>query len=477
MTEGRHFPAKLRGLSRVAEFDADTATRLFEAKHKPLIDVRSGLLMVVAGTDVGLRLPLGPMPVTVGTAQLAHLRLSDPTVSRVHCQLSPRPDGVRLTDAGSTNGTFVDGLRIRDAELTAGANIRVGATTLRLELGTDLVRVPLADQHNFGKLVGGSLEMRRLYAILERVAPTETTVLIQGETGTGKELVARELHDHSERAAGPFVAVDCGAIAPNVIESELFGHVRGAFSGAVGDRRGLFEEANGGTICLDEIGELPLALQAKLLRVLENREVRRVGSNTARPVDVRLLASTNRPLAQSVNEGAFREDLYYRLAVIELVLPPLRARREDVPPLAQHFYDRFSGKREPLPSELLTSLLTRSWPGNVRELRNFIERCVTLGGFHLAPRAATSAESGEFAQTTLGVDLGKPLKEARDDAVERFELLYLETALRRAGGNVTRAAELAGVSRRFLQRTIARLGIRGAASVDDAGDDDAPDSA
>jgi DNA-binding NtrC family response regulator len=464
-------------LSRAAEFDADTATRLFEAKHKPLIDVRSGMLMVVAGTDVGLRLPLGPMPVMIGTAQLAHLRLSDPTVSRVHCQLSPRPDGVRLTDAGSTNGTFVDGLRIRDAELTAGANIRVGATTLRLELGTDLVRVPLAEHHNFGKLVGGSLEMRRLYAILERVAPTETTVLIQGETGTGKELVARELHDHSARAKGPFVAVDCGAIAPNVIESELFGHVRGAFSGAVGDRRGLFEEANGGTICLDEIGELPLALQAKLLRVLENREVRRVGSNTARAVDVRLLASTNRPLARSVNEGAFREDLYYRLAVIELVLPPLRARREDVPPLAQHFYDRFSGKREALPPELLASLLTRSWPGNVRELRNFIERCVTLGGFHLAPRAASSAESGEFAQTTLGVDLGKPLKEARDDAVERFELLYLETALRRAGGNVTRAAELAGVSRRFLQRTIARLGIRGAATIDDAGDDDGPDSA
>jgi DNA-binding NtrC family response regulator len=463
-------------LSRAAEFDADTATRLFEAKHKPLIDVRSGMLMVVAGTDVGLRLPLGPMPISVGTAQLAQLRLSDPTVSRVHCQLSPRPDGVRLTDAGSTNGTFVDGLRIRDADLTAGANIRVGATTLRLELGSEVVRVPLAEQNSFGKLVGGSLEMRRLYAILERVARTETTVLIQGETGTGKELVARELHEHSERAAGPFVAVDCGAIAPNVIESELFGHVRGAFSGAVSDRRGLFEEANGGTICLDEIGELPLSLQAKLLRALENREVRRVGSNAARPIDVRLLASTNRPLAQSVNEGAFREDLYYRLAVIELVLPPLRARREDVPPLAQHFYERFSGKREPLPAELLSSMLTRSWPGNVRELRNFIERCVTLGGFHLAPRAASSAESGEFAQTTLGVDLGKPLKEARDEAVERFELLYLETALRRAGGNVTRAAELAGVSRRFLQRTIARLGIRGAATMDEPGDDDGPDS-
>jgi transcriptional regulator with PAS, ATPase and Fis domain len=463
-------------LSRAAEFDSDASTRLYEAKHRALIDVRSGMLTVVAGADVGLGLALGPMPTAVGTAQSAQLRLTDPTVSRVHCQLSPRPDGVRLTDAGSTNGTFVDGVRIRDADLTAGANIRVGATTLRLELGSEVVRVPLADQHSFGKLVGGSLEMRRLYAILARVARTETTVLIQGETGTGKELVARELHEHSERATGPFVAVDCGAIAPNVIESELFGHVRGAFSGAVSDRRGLFEEANGGTICLDEIGELPLPLQAKLLRALEAREVRRVGSNTARPVDVRLLASTNRPLAQSVNEGTFREDLYYRLAVIELTLPPLRARREDVPPLAQHFYERFSGKGEALPPELLSSLLTRSWPGNVRELRNFIERSVTLGGFHLAPHASTSSKSAEFAQTTLGVDLGKPLKEARDEAVERFERLYLETALRGAGGNVTRAAELAGVSRRFLQRTIARLGIRGAATIDEPGEDDEPES-
>jgi transcriptional regulator with PAS, ATPase and Fis domain len=458
-------------LSRPVEFEAET--RLYEAKHRPLIDLRSGTLSVVAGSDVGLRLPLGPMPITVGTAQLAHLRLTDPTVSRVHCQLSPRPDGVRLGDTGSTNGTFVDGVRVRDVDLMAGANIRVGATTLRLELSSEVLRVPLAEQQSFGKLVGGSLEMRRLYAILARVAKTETTVLIQGETGTGKELVARELHEHSARAAGPFVAVDCGAIAPNVIESELFGHVRGAFSGAVGDRRGLFEEANGGTICLDEIGELPLSLQAKLLRALEAREVRRVGSNTARPVDVRLLAATNRSLAQSVNEGTFREDLYYRLAVIELVLPPLRARREDVPMLAQHFYERFSADPAPLPPELLPALLTRSWPGNVRELRNFIERCVTLGGFNLAPQAAASSASGEHAQTSVGIDLGKPLKEAREEAIERFEHLYLEMALRRAGGNVTRAAELAGVSRRFLQRTIARLGIRGAATLDDFGEDDA----
>jgi DNA-binding NtrC family response regulator len=471
-------------LSEAIQFDADAATRLYEAKLKPLVDVRGGRLVVVSGSDVGRCLPIGPMPVTVGTAQLCHLRLSDPTVSRLHCQFAPSRDGFRLSDTGSKNGTFVDGVRVRDADLLGGATVRVGATVLRLEIGAELVRVPLAEQQSFGSLVGGSVEMRRLYAMLERVAKAHVTVLIQGETGTGKELVARELHLHSARAAGPFVAVDCGAIAPNVIESELFGHVRGAFSGAVSDRRGLFEEAHGGTLCLDEIGELPLALQAKLLRALEEREVRRVGSNVARPVDVRVLAATNRPLAQSVNEGSFREDLYYRLAVIELSLAPLRARREDVPMLAQHFYQRFSGEEKPLPAELVTALMTRSWPGNVRELRNYIERCVTLGGKDFgAGGALDTSGSGEFVGTTLAVDLGKPLKQAREEALKRFEHVYLETVLRRSSGNVTHAAQFAGVSRRFLQRLIARLGIRGAAvdpdenaDVDPGADEDDADA-
>jgi DNA-binding NtrC family response regulator len=308
-------------------------------------------------------------------------------------------------------------------------------------------------------------------------------VLIQGETGTGKELVARELHRHSRQSGGPFVAVDCGAIAPNVIESELFGHMRGAFSGAVSDRRGLIEEAHGGTLFLDEVGELPLNLQAKLLRALETREVRRVGANTARAVEVRLVAATNRMLAQSVNEGSFREDLYYRLAVVEVQLPPLRFRREDLPLLADHFYRRLTGNAGPIPPELIDALMTRSWPGNVRELRNFIERCVTLG--LTTPGSAGSKEragskdrpsprdvappSGQRLDAMLPLNLNVPLKEARDEAMERLEHLYAQSVLSRAEGNVTRAAELAGVSRRFMQRLIARLGIREGVSesVDD----------
>ena len=453
-------------------FQADVPTHLFEIKQAPLVDLCGGELHVIGGVDTGTRVALGSIALRVGTAPGSQLRLTDPTVSRLHCQFVPRRDGFRLIDAGSTNGTFVDGVRVRDADLLSSSTVRVGASVLRLELGAEPVRVALSKQLNFGSILGESVEMRRLYAVLERVAPSDATVLIQGETGTGKELVAREVHEHSLRQTKPFVAVDCGAIAPNVVESELFGHVRGAFSGAVGDRRGLIEEANGGTLFLDEIGELPLALQAKLLRVLETREVRRVGANVERPVDVRLLAATNRSLAQSVNEGTFREDLYYRLAVIEVQLPPLRARREDIRLLAEAFFKRFSGSDQPPSQEFVNSLLTRHWPGNIRELRNFVQRCVTLGVRTEEPALATGSDvpatlTSASATNVLPVNLGVALKDARDDALSRFELLYVENALRNANGNVTRAAERSGVSRRFLQRLIARLGIRGVASEPD----------
>jgi DNA-binding NtrC family response regulator len=432
------------------------ATRVLETDVS--FAVRTATLFVVDGPDRGARLTLGPGTTRIGTAPGNDLRLTDPTVSRLHCELTLRRDGIRIADSGSTNGVLVDGTRVRDADVGPGAVVRVGATTLRIEVGDDAIDVPLSPRDHLGELLGASTEMRRMYAIVERVAPTEATVLIQGETGSGKELVAREIHNMSRRAQGPFVAVDAGAIAPNVIESELFGHLRGAFSGAVGDRRGLFEEADGGTIFLDEIGELPISLQAKLLRVLETHEVRRVGGNTSKRVDVRVLAATNRSLAQSVNEGAFREELYHRLAVVEVHVPPLRARREDIPMLAQQFFERF-GASDAVPPDLLSALFTRGWPGNVRELRNFIERYVTL-------RAAPA----ESARTSLppsvlppGVEalvpVHLPLKDARLAWMEQFETVYTRTLLARTRGNVTRAAEMAGVSRRFLQRLMARIGI------------------
>jgi transcriptional regulator with GAF, ATPase, and Fis domain len=418
--------------------------------------IRTVDLLVVAGPDAGARLRLAQGVARIGSAPASHLRLRDSTVSRVHCEIRVGPSGVRITDSGSTNGTLIDGVRIQDAELTHGATVEIGATRFRVALQDEAIYLPLSERDHFGDIVGSSVEMRRLYAILERVAPTDATVLIQGETGTGKELVARAIHDASARAHGPFVAVDCGALAPSLVESELFGHARGSFTGAVVERRGAFEEADGGTLFFDEIGELPLSLQPKLLRAIESREVRRLGVTTGRRVDVRVIAATNRPLAQAVNAGDFREDLYYRLAVVELDIPPLRARREDVALLARHFYRRFSGSDE-IPPEIVSAVLGRSWPGNVRELRNFIERGVSLG---------TRAALDDIAPPGGGapIDLSVPFKIAR----RAWTRDYVRAAMERAGGNVTRAAEIAGVSRRFLQRLIARLERAGAdEDVDD----------
>jgi len=430
--------------------------------------VQPARIVVIDGVDRGAAVDLTGGVAKVGTSPGNSLRLTDATISRIHCELSLVPGGVRVVDDGSTNGTFVDGHRVRDIDLATGATVRVGATTLRIIVGEDEIEIPLSTRDRFGGVVGASVAMRRVYALLERAAPSNATVLLQGETGTGKELVARAIHDASRRAKGPFVAIDCGAIAPSLVESELFGHVRGAFSGAIGDRKGLFEEADGGTLFLDEIGELPIALQAKLLRVLETFEVRRVGSNATRRVDVRVVAATNRPLAPAVNEGAFREELYYRLAVVEIVLPPLRARREDIPLLATHFSNQFGGAPTTSSPDFVSALMTRSWPGNVRELRNFIERQITLGGVdgEKGPkRAARSLPTG--VEAFVPVDL--PMKQAREAWVQEFDGAYARALLKRTSGNVTRAAEIAGVSRRFLQRLMLRLGMRveGAAADDD----------
>jgi transcriptional regulator with PAS, ATPase and Fis domain len=450
---------------------------------RPSMRIWSLDLVVVDGPSRGARATVVSGTARVGAADGNDLTIADPTVSRVHCELVARAGAITLRDLGSTNGTFVEGVRVRDAEIPPGAVVRVGASAFRVDVGQEPAFVELSARDSFGELVGSSLEMRRLYAALERLAPTDTTVLVEGETGTGKDVLARSLHAASPRATGPFVAVDCGAIPESLVESELFGHVRGAFTGAVGDRKGVFEEAHGGTLFLDEIGEMPIAMQAKLLRAIESRSVRRVGAATSRPVDVRIVAATNRSLARCVNEGTFREDLYYRLAVVTLSLPPLRTRREDITMLARHFHRAISGADAiELPPEFLARLMGRSWPGNVRELRNFVERSVSLGlvaeskerpgarGSRPAPAAPQALPSLEGMMA-----MRLPLKEARAAWIESFESIYVRDVLRQSGGNVTRAAERAGVSRRFLQRMIARLGIKPAevgASERDFADDD-----
>jgi DNA-binding NtrC family response regulator len=427
-------------------------------------------LVVVEGPARGLRVAVQDDVARVGSAPGNHLALEDPTVSRAHCELRLRAETVLIKDCGSTNGTYVEGVLLREGEVKPGTSVRVGNSVFRIESAGLPSFVPVSERGSFGELLGESLEMRRVYAVLERIAPTHATVLIEGETGTGKDVAARSLHAASPRADGPFVPVDCGAIPENLIESELFGHVRGAFSGALGDRRGVFEEAHGGTLFLDEIGEMPLAVQAKLLRALETRTVRRVGSNQERPVDVRIVAATNRSLAAAANAGTFREDLYYRLAVVDLKLPPLRARVEDIPILAAHFFQRFAGADRVLPESFLHKLTTRAFPGNVRELRNFIERSVSLGFVDAEPPSARKEmlQSVSDAGLETVVPLHLPLKDARQVWTESFEHIYVRSMLKKTGGNLTRAAELSGVNRRFLQRLVARLGLR----ASDAGDND-----
>ena len=455
----------------VSDYEEDGTTRVDPGRRAlrvPAVD-----LVVVDGADRGSRVVVRGGAAKIGSAGGNDLRLADPTVSRVHCEIRVRGDAVVLRDHGSTNGTYAGGVRVRDADVPAGTLLRVGNTVVRIDVGSEPAFVEISPRTSFGELVGAGVEMRRVYAVLERIASTDATLLVQGETGTGKDVVARSLHAASRRAGGPFVPIDCGAIPESLIESELFGHVRGAFSGATADRKGVFEEADGGVLFLDEIGEMPLSLQPKLLRAIETRSVRRVGSNVACPANVRIVAATNRDLARCVNAGTFREDLYYRLAVVEVALPPLRARAEDIPALAQRFFARLSPEGGALPEDFLRMLATRSWPGNVRELRNFIERSVSLG-FVAPTAAATSSRVAPRPDMESLVPLHLPLKEARNTWIESFEDIYLRAMLRKTGGNVTRAAELAGVSRRFLQRLAARLGIKALELGSDPADREEP---
>ncbi len=419
-------------------------------------------LLVVHGPSRGARVRVEGTKATIGSSAACTLRVTDPAVSRMHCGLEVDEDALVLRDLGSTNGTFVGELRVRDVVVLPGAVVRIGDSAFRIEVEGHARAVPLSARESFGELVGTSLAMRAVYATLERVAGTDSTVLVTGETGTGKDVVARALHAESPRRRGPFVPVDCGAIPENLIESELFGHVRGAFTGAVQSRKGAFEEAHGGTLFLDEIGEMPLSMQPKLLRAIESRAVRRVGASTLTPVDVRIVAATHRTLARSVNEGTFREDLFYRLAVVEVELPPLRARRGDVTLLANRFFRKIAPPNTRLSSDVLGQLEARSWPGNVRELRNHVERAVAMGELRdeaAPPSVASPPRSFVPEGLESLVPLSLPLKEAREKWTEAFESIYVRAMLAETHGNVTRAAERAGVSRRFLQRTLARLGL------------------
>ncbi|HEY1954732.1 MAG TPA: sigma 54-interacting transcriptional regulator [Polyangiaceae bacterium] len=420
------------------------------------LPVRGLRVEVTEGADASQSVVAASDAITIGTAERNDLVLSDRAVSRFHVELKRTPEGVLVVDHESTNGTFVGGVRIFRAVVPAGTELSLGKTVLRIRDEAD-VRLPLHEADTLAGLCGQSPAMRRLMAQVERAAKSDVSVLIVGESGTGKEVVARALHELGPRAAKPIVTVDCGALAPSLVASELFGHEKGAFTGADRQHVGAFEQADGGTLFLDEVGELPAQLQSSLLGALERRRFKRLGGRSEVEVDVRVVSATNRDLRGEVNRGAFRLDLFYRLAVVQLELPPLRDRAEDIPLLAEHFA-RAAGHDEPLaklfPPQAMMELARHHWSGNVRELRNVVEATLAMGE---TPRLGASQSAPPGA---LGDVLELRYKDARARVLADFERAYLARLLDRTDRSVTRAAREAGLDRTHLSHLLHRHGLR-----------------
>jgi two-component system, NtrC family, response regulator GlrR len=401
---------------------------------------------VQAGPDRGATKTSTSPRLTIGTDPSCDLVLGCRATSRFHCEIELGPAGAVIRDLESTNGTRVDGVRVIVAYLRRGSEVELGRDRLRFELVREPIGIDLFPASQFGGLAGGSPAMRAAYARMARAAESDTTVLLYGETGTGKDTAAEAIHANSARREQPFVVVDCASLPSGIIESELFGHSAGAFTGADRDRVGVFEAAGSGTVFLDEIGELPLALQPKLLRVLERREVQRVGETQPRAIRARIIAATHRDLRRDVNTNRFRADLYFRLAVLTIQLPPLRERREDLAAIVDALLGELVPQvdaRQLVRRQLnVTALAGMDWPGNVRELRNYLERAIVLE-----------------ETTTDPTDAALPYAVARDAAQRLFDRQYLTEILKLHDGNVTRAARHAGMHRTHFYRLLQRAGL------------------
>ncbi len=429
--------------------------------------------------------------VTIGAMEDNDLVVDDETVSRNHCRIIREGDQYIIKDLGSTNGTFVNRVRIREAFLHENCTLTCGKTDIKFQPVDEKLRIVPSDRERYGDILGRDRTMREIYAILEKIAPTDTTVVIEGETGTGKEVVARTIHQTSRRKDGPFMVFDCGAVPENLIESELFGHEKGSFTGAIATRQGVFEMGHGGTVFLDELGELAIDLQPKLLRVLEQREVKRVGGGKPIKVDVRVVAATNRDLEEEVRAGRFREDLFYRLTVVRLKLPPLRERREDIDLLASHFLTSGRFNRDRLGGRKVTSfapavvdrLRGYEWPGNVRELHNVVERAVSFAEGeiveladlpeHIAyPRNGSAPSLPDETNPNIELpdsgsvrpSISGPFKDAKEQWVASFEEDYIAALLRKNKGNISHAAREADIDRKYFRKLMKKYGI----SADDA---------
>jgi transcriptional regulator with GAF, ATPase, and Fis domain len=418
---------------------------------------RRGVLEIITGVDAGKRIEFEDR-VRLGSRRFADVIVADERVSGVHCEFTVGEE-LRVRDLGSKNGTYVEGVRIVEAVLQSGESVSLGKTRVRVLPVEGLAIASGRGPTEYFGLVGRSPAMLRLIEKLEALAGSDSTVLIMGETGSGKERVTEALHLSGARAKQPLVTVDCGSMPANLIESELFGFERGAFTGADHTFVGAFERAQGGTLFLDEIGELPLALQPKLLRAIESRTIRRLGGKRTIPIDVRLVAATNRDLQMEVAERRFREDLYYRLAVIPVTVPPLRHRLEDLPLLVEHLLAAIGADPRPfLAVEAIEELSSHRWPGNIRELRNTLERAASLS----EPLAIGSDLGKE-------IDLTVPLKIGRQRVMADYERRYLVAMLEECKGNISEVARRSGLERMTIYRLLRRLQLR---PSPDGSDDD-----
>ena len=443
--------------------DGDVRTRVAVGDGPRTLSIRACKLVALTGGDRGREFVLETDLVRVGKAEENDIVLNDETVSRAHAELALDDKGWLLRDLKSTNGTFLDGAEIQSAYVRAGAVIKFGAIEMKFQPIDQRIEILPSDKEALGEMVGRSAKMREIYGLVERIAPTDATVLLGGETGTGKDMVARTLHALSRRRGGPFVVVDCGAVSGTLIESELFGHEKGSFTGAVAQRQGAFEMASGGTIFLDELGELSLDLQPKLLRVLETREFRRVGGSKTIRSDVRVIAATKHDLPSEVERGKFREDLFFRLSVVPITMPSLRVRREDIPLLVRQFLHQLGGPDAKIDDEAIAALSAHDWPGNVRELRNVIERSLALGADPrrvIMPLGLEGAVThGDVVPSGDEFDPAVPFRDQKERWSDVFEKKYLGWLLARSDGNISRAARDADMDRKYLHKLLRKHGL------------------
>ena len=447
-----------------------TGTRIRREATPATVNLRRCKLVVIKGTQRGTEFVITGDLFRVGKAAENDLALDDETVSRIHFEIVRDAKGYLVRDLKSTNGTFLDGAEVKEAYLRAGSVIRIGSSELKFTPFEERIEILPSEKEQLGEMVGRSPAMREIFGLVERIAPTDATVLIEGETGTGKDMIARTLHQLSRRAVHPFIVVDCGAVAGTLIESELFGHEKGAFTGAVTARQGAFELASGGTVFLDELGELSLDLQPKLLRVLEQRELRRVGGTKTIKVDLRVIAATRKDLRSEVEKGKFREDLFFRLNVVPMTAPPLRERREDIPLLIDTMLAKLGPAGAQLSEQTRAALMGHDWPGNVRELRNVIERALLLGadpGMLVAPLGPPEVAKSAQLRDSIEFEPAVSFRETKEKWNELFERRYLTWLIKRAEGNISKAARDADMDRKYLHKLLRKYGISATETADE----------